>query len=186
VAPAASGRLSKGQAWSRRPAIEESLRLEPAAAVVPSRTVASVAPVADGRAQLLGPGADLALDRESGRSQDDCAFALRGGCCTNPPAAGCIASKGGLQNGHLVRRERTVCREGVRHGGSGVHFRERAARFPRRLYATATGGRSHERGRRPHRNPSNARNSVEFARRIMLTTARPLRLLRARSSSSHA
>ena len=44
----------------------------------------------------------------------------------------------GSENGHLVRRGRAVCREVVAHGCSGVHFRERAAAFPKRLYATAS------------------------------------------------
>jgi hypothetical protein len=48
----------------------------------------------------------------------------------------------GSEIAHLVRRERPVDREVVPHVGSGVHFHARAARFPRRLYATA----SHENG----------------------------------------
>jgi hypothetical protein len=44
----------------------------------------------------------------------------------------------GSEIGHLVRRERVVRRKVVPHGGSVVHFRERAARFLRRLCATAS------------------------------------------------
>ena len=46
----------------------------------------------------------------------------------------------GSEFAHLVRRERPVHREIVPHRSSGVHFRERAARFLRRLYATASRG----------------------------------------------
>jgi hypothetical protein len=44
----------------------------------------------------------------------------------------------GSEIGHLVRRERVVRRKVVPHGGSVLHFRERAARFLRRLCATAS------------------------------------------------
>src|SRR5688572_20551350 len=40
--------------------------------------------------------------------------------------------------GHLVRRELPARRKVVPHGGSGMHLRERAAHFLRRLYATAS------------------------------------------------
>jgi hypothetical protein len=52
-------------------------------------------------------------------------------------AAGSFLSVGS-EIAHLVCRERPVHREVVPHIGSGVHFRERAARFLRRLYATAS------------------------------------------------
>ncbi len=51
-------------------------------------------------------------------------------------AAGSFLSVGS-KIAHLVRRERPVHREVIPHVGSGVHFRERAAHFLRRLYATA-------------------------------------------------
>jgi len=44
----------------------------------------------------------------------------------------------GSEIGHLVRRERVVRRKVVPHGGSVLHFRERAARFLGRLCATAS------------------------------------------------
>jgi Multicopper oxidase len=44
----------------------------------------------------------------------------------------------GSEIGHLVGRERPVGRKVVPHGGSGMHLRERAPRFLRRLYATAS------------------------------------------------
>jgi hypothetical protein len=44
----------------------------------------------------------------------------------------------GCENGHIGRRERPTQRKVAAHDGSGVHFRERAARFRRRLYATAS------------------------------------------------
>ena len=48
----------------------------------------------------------------------------------------------GSEIGQLVRRKRVVCRNVVPHSCSGVHFRERAARFLRRLCATASAIRS--------------------------------------------
>jgi hypothetical protein len=44
----------------------------------------------------------------------------------------------GSGNGHLVRRGRAVRREVVAHACSAMHFCERAASFPQRLYATAS------------------------------------------------
>jgi hypothetical protein len=62
----------------------------------------------------------------------------------------------GSENAHLVRHAHVVRREVVAHGSAGVPFRERAAAFPRRLYATASAQsdmlktRSASRGRRPY------------------------------------
>jgi hypothetical protein len=50
----------------------------------------------------------------------------------------CMASKGGSENGHVVRRVQAVRRERVVHRASEVRLRKRAARFPERLYPTAT------------------------------------------------
>jgi hypothetical protein len=44
----------------------------------------------------------------------------------------------GSENGDLVRHAHVVHPEVVAHGCAGVPFRERAAAFPRRLYATAS------------------------------------------------
>ena len=61
-----------------------------------------------------------------------------GGCRTTPgEAAGSLLSVG-FEVAHLVRRERPVHCEFAPHIGSGVHFRECAARFLRRLYARAS------------------------------------------------
>jgi hypothetical protein len=58
----------------------------------------------------------------------------------------------GSEIGHLVRRERPVRRKVIPHGGAGMHLRERAARFLRRLYATAsTRSRCHRRAIGPPR-----------------------------------
>jgi hypothetical protein len=46
----------------------------------------------------------------------------------------------GSEIGHLVRRELPARRKVVPHGGCGMHLRERATRFLRRLYATASHG----------------------------------------------
>jgi transposase len=48
----------------------------------------------------------------------------------------------GSENDHLVRRERAVRRELVALGCAGVHFRERAAAFPKRRCATASHARN--------------------------------------------
>jgi hypothetical protein len=61
-----------------------------------------------------------------------------GGCRTNPRRARWIVSKGGLRNGHLLGHTRRVRRQVVAHGSPRVYFRERAAAFPRGLYATAS------------------------------------------------
>jgi hypothetical protein len=44
----------------------------------------------------------------------------------------------GFEIGHLVRRDRPMRRRVSPHGGSGMHLRERATRFLRRFYATAS------------------------------------------------
>src|ERR671910_2550149 len=44
----------------------------------------------------------------------------------------------GSEKGHVVRRIQPVRREGVVHRASEVHLHKRAARFPERLYPTAS------------------------------------------------
>ena len=50
----------------------------------------------------------------------------------------------GSENGHVVRRIQAVRREGVVYRASEVHLRKRAARFPERLWPTATRGSGSE------------------------------------------
>src|SRR5919108_3145623 len=54
----------------------------------------------------------------------------------------------GSENGNLVGHAQTVRREGVVHGGSGVHLRQRADRFLERLFPTATDDSSCDERRR--------------------------------------
>jgi hypothetical protein len=63
----------------------------------------------------------------------------------------------GSENGNLVGHAQTVRREGVVHGGSGVHLRQRADRFLERLFPTATDERGS--GATADRGPADARIS---------------------------
>jgi hypothetical protein len=65
------------------------------------------------------------------------ATALHGGCCTKPRRAGSVL-RPGSENGQVGRHAPTAARHAGQLSISSTHFRERAAPFPKRLYATAT------------------------------------------------
>jgi hypothetical protein len=67
---------------------------------------------------------------------------------TNCEAAESLLRRGS-EIGHLDRRGRSLSREGVPEGGSGVDFRGRAASFLRRLSATASRAGERVGGRAP-------------------------------------
>jgi hypothetical protein len=67
--------------------------------------------------------------------------AWRRGCCTNPRRAPWVRSKllrVGSEIGHRIRQATPVRVDAVAPSPSDAHLSERAAAFPRRLYATAS------------------------------------------------
>ena len=72
----------------------------------------------------------------------------------------------GSENGQVVRHAPPAARDDARLSRSGPHFCERAAPFPRRLYATASPGSGHL--RRPHETPAREKGRASLLERSSL------------------